>query len=211
MMTRFGCCEIPGLRAGPIALALLTSLLTPISSRALDVAGRCSVAFFASSTLHDFEGKAPCALLAIEPPDASAAYRARADVAVERIETGIAARDRKLREMFEVQRHPVITARFAKVDPGALRANRPGALAFQISIHGVERSVTPELSDWSEVPGERVRFRATFELSLAEFGLEAPVAIGFMRVDDRVRVAVDVDLTARAASSPPSRPHAALR
>ena len=79
--------------------------------------------------------------------------------------------------------------------------SRAGALAFRITIHGVERAVTPELSDWTEVPGKRAHFRATFELSLSEFGLEAPVAIGFVRVDDRVRVAVDVELTARDGSS----------
>ena len=184
-----------------IALVVLASLLAPISARALEVAGRCSVVFFATSTVHDFEGKAPCALLAIEPPDASGAYRARAEVAVEQLDTGIAARDRRMREMFEAERYPRITATFANVDPDALRARRAGALAFRISIHGVERSVTPELSDWSEVPGQRAHFRATFELSLKEFGLEAPVAIGFVRVDDRVRVAVDVELTARDDSS----------
>lgn len=184
-----------------IALALLASLFAPIAARALEVAGRCSVTFQATSTVHDFEGKAPCALLAIEPPDASGAYRARAEVAVAQLDTGIAARDRRMREMFEAERYPRITAALANVDPDALRARRAGALAFQISIHGIERRVTPELSDWLEVPGKRAHFRATFELSLKDFGLEAPVAIGFVRVDDRVRVTVDVDITARDASS----------
>ena len=180
-----------------IALALLASLFAAISARALEVAGRCSVTFFATSTVHDFEGMAPCALLAIEPPDASGTYRARAEVAVAELDTGIAARDRKMREMFEVEHYPRITATFASVDPDALRARRAGALAFQ--IRGPRRRTRGDSRTVRLVggPGKRAHFRATFELSLAEFGLEAPVAIGFVRVEDRVRVAVDVELTAR--------------
>lgn len=179
------------------ALVSLAGWLAPISAGALEVAGRCSVVVFATSTLHDLEGRAPCAQLAIEGPDAGGAYRAHAEVAVDQLDTGIAARNRRMREMFEAERYPRIAAAFASVDPDALRARRAGALDFQLAIHGVERKVIPELSDWSEVPGKRAHFRASFELSLADFGLEAPVAMGFVRVDDRVRVEVDVELEAR--------------
>ncbi len=58
-----------------IALVALASALAAISARALEVAGRCSVTFFATSTVHDFKGSAPCAVLAIEPPDAEGRYR----------------------------------------------------------------------------------------------------------------------------------------
>jgi hypothetical protein len=177
------------------ALVWLAAAL-PAPAVAAELEGRCSVAFAASSTLHDFEGKGPCALLEIGPPDASGAYPARAEVAVDRLETGISARDEKMREMFDSQHHPRVTASFAGVDPAALRAQRPEALPFRIAIRGVERDVRARVSQWSEVPGEPVRFRAEFDLSLADFGLEAPVAMGFMRVDDRVHVAVDVALTA---------------
>src|SRR5882724_3779003 len=108
------------------ALVWLAGASAPLSSRALDVAGRCSVSFAATTTLHDFEGKAPCELLQIEPPDPSGVYRARAEVAVARIDTGIAARNERMREMFEAERYPRITVVFANVDPDALRANRPG-------------------------------------------------------------------------------------
>jgi polyisoprenoid-binding protein YceI len=191
---------VPSHCRAAIALAVLAILPAPRAARALNVAGRCSVTFFASATLHDFEGKAPCALLQIEP-DASGAYRARAEVAVEQLDTGISARNEKMRAMFEAQKFPRIAAQFDNVDPEALRAKRAGALPFQITIHGVERAVSPELSDWSEVPGQLAHFRATFELSLAEFGLEPPVALGIVRVGDRVRVVVDVDLEARGPAN----------
>src|SRR5262245_26118376 len=172
-----------------IALAALSGLagLVAIPSRALEVAGRCSVTIFATATLHDFDGKAPCEQLAIEPPDATGAYRARAEIAVGQIDTGISARNERMREMFDAERYPRITAAFAAVDPGALRAERPGALSFRLSIHGVERDVTPAISDFTELPGKSAHFRATFHVALSEFGMEAPTAVGLVRVGDRVR------------------------
>jgi hypothetical protein len=183
-----------------LAWLLFGVALVPSSSRALEVVGRCSVTFFATSTLHDFDGTAPCALLAIEPPDASGAYRARAEVEIGQMETGISARDRRMRQMFEAKRFPRITASFEGIDPEAIRTGAPGALTFRIHLHGVERSVTPALSDFSEVPGESARFRATFRLLLSDYGLERPVAMGFIRVGDEVNVVVDVELVGKNAA-----------
>lgn len=194
-----------GARAlGALVCALAGSASAEENPRAIE--GRCSVRVFASSTLHDFEGSAPCALLSIVPPDANGFYRARAEVMVAQIETGISARDNKMREMFDAKRHPRIVASFDAIDPSALRAGRPEALRFRLSIHGVERAVTPALSSWSEAPAGSARFRASFELSLREFGMEPPLALGFLRVDDRVRVAVEVELDARPAQSSTATP-----
>jgi polyisoprenoid-binding protein YceI len=176
-----------------VALAWVAALLVPVTSSAGEITGRCRATFTAGATLHDFEGSAPCSLLEIQPGEAGR-YRARARVTVRQIETGIGARDERMREMFDAAHYPVITATFASVDPDALRARRADALPFRIAIHGVERDVKPQISQWSEAAGEPVRFRASFDVSLKEFGLEAPVAMGFMRVADRVRVAVDVEI-----------------
>ena len=179
-------------------------LLTAGAASALEVVGRCSVRFYGSSTLHDFEGTAPCALLAIEPPDASGRYTARAEVVVAQMKTGNDSRDKRMREMFEAKKFPRILATFASVDPAALRAGQPGALPFRLAIHGVERPVTPSLKGFQEQPGTSARFEASFPLSLKEFGMEGPVVMGFLRVDDRVRVVVSVELTAKngAAAAP---------
>jgi hypothetical protein len=187
-----------------LSAAFALQALAPIGARALDVAGSCSVAFFSTTTLHDFEGEAPCALLAIETPDASGRYAARVEVAVAQLKTGISARDKKMREMFEAKKFPRIVASFAGVDPASLRARRPGALPFRIAVHGVERAVTPVLSSFAEVPGKSARFRASFELGLRDFGMEGPVAMGFIRVDDKVRVVVDVELEAKNGAAAPS-------
>ncbi len=190
------------LRRLGLGFALALGAGVPLGANALDVAGRCTVQFLGTSTLHDFEGEAPCALLTIEAPDASGRYGARAEVAIAQMKTGITARDRKMREMFAAKKFPRIVASFASVDPASLRAQLPGALPLRIAIHGVERAMTPVLSNFTEVAGKSARFRATFELALSDFGMEAPVAMGFIRVDDKVKVVVDVELTATAGSSP---------
>jgi hypothetical protein len=163
------------------------------------------VTFFATSTVHDFEGSAPCAVLEIEPPDARGHYRARAEVVVEQLDTGIAARNRRMLEMFDAQRFPRITAVFEDVDPDRVRGTA-GILGFAITIHGVESRVIAATSGWSEVPDHRsARFRAEFDLALPEFALEAPVAMGFVRVHDLVHVAVDVELAAKPTASSDTR------
>ena len=178
-----------------VVLVWVAASLAPVTSSADEVAGRCRVAFSATSTLHDFEGKAPCSRLEIEPGEAGH-YRARAEVAVRQLDTGNSDRDADMREMFDAERHPVITATFGDIDPAALRAQRADALPFRIAIHGVERDVKPRITNWSEESGKRAKFRASFDLSLKDFGLEAPVLMGFVRVGDRVGVAVDVDVDA---------------
>lgn len=166
------------------------------------IVGTCAVRFFGTSTLHDFEGSAPCALLAIGAPDANGRHTARAEVAIARMETGISARDKKMRGMFEAKKFPWIVATFPPIDPAALRAQRAGALPFRLALHGVERDVAPTISGYSESPGRSARFRATFDLSLRDFGLEAPVAMGFIQVGDGVKVVVDVELVANGGGAP---------
>jgi polyisoprenoid-binding protein YceI len=162
------------------------------------------VTFFATSTVHDFEGGAPCAMLEIEEvekDDHLDIYRARAEITVVQLDTGIDARNRRMREMFEAERHPRITAVFAEIQPGQVRGSA-GTLAFDLTIHGVTRRVLATTSDWSEVPNHQTaRFRAAFDVSLADFALEAPVAMGFVRVADRVRVVVEVELSSRSSSN----------
>ena len=196
-----------GLRELAFSLLLFGSLVAA-RAEAQAIAGRCTVQVFATSTVHDFEGSAPCALLAIDPPDANGAYSARAEVLVAQLDTGISARNKKMREMFEAKRFQRIRASFERIDPNALRRGSGDAIPFRISIHGVERSVTPAISGWSEQPGKSARFRATFVLSLRDFGMEPPVAMGFIRVDESVKVEVAVELTASSGAPLASAPSA---
>lgn len=181
-----------------IALCTLAVWAAGAAADPLAIEGRCSVRVFGTSTLHDFEGVAPCASLAIEPA-ADGSYRARTEVLVGALDTDNESRNKRMQKMFEAQRHPSIVATFERIDAAALRSGAADALGFRLALHGVERPVAPRVTDFNEVPERSARFRASFELSLREFGLEAPVVMGFIAVGDRVRVEVDVELTAHSA------------
>jgi polyisoprenoid-binding protein YceI len=196
------------LAAGSVAVASAASAQAGAASAQASppaIAGRCSVQFFATSSLHDFEGEAPCARLEIAAPDGAGRYGARAEVEIAQMKTGISARDRKMREMFDAKKFPRISATFAQLDPRAIRAREPGALPFRVEIHGVQRSVMPKLSRYAESAGRSARFRAEFDLTLQDFALEPPVALGFIRVGDRVHVVVDVELEAKPTTDVPER------
>ncbi len=121
------------------------------------------------------------------------------------MKTGISARDNRMRLMFDAEHHPRIVAQFEHVAPDALRAAAHTAasadsLAFTLRIGERERRLVPLVSRWQEEPGKHASFRAAFDVSLADFGLEAPTVMGFIRVEDRVRVEVDVKLDAAPAA-----------
>jgi len=60
----------------------------------------------------------------------------------------------------------------------------------------VTRRVKAVVTRW--VRGEsELALDAEIALSRRDFGLEAPVAMGFIRVDPKVRVVVDVELAAK--------------
>jgi hypothetical protein len=183
-----------------LAAASLAALVAYAAAGAQPSAirGTCSVQFFATSTLHDFGGEAPCAVVAVEPPDASGRYAARAEVAIAQMTTGIAARDRRMREMFEAKKFPRVVVRCSGIDPSTVRARRAGALPCELAIHGVTHPVSPRLASYAEVDAKSASFEASFDVSLAQFGLEAPVVMGFVRVGDRVRVVARAELTAGA-------------
>jgi len=197
------------LRAGALAGAIAAGSIGAASAASAQasppaISGRCTVQFFGTSSLHDFDGEAPCARLEITAPDGEGRYGARAEVEIAQMKTGISARDRKMREMFDAKRFPRITATFTQLAPRAIRARAPAALPFRVQVHGVEKSVTPKLSRYSETAGGRARLRAEFDLTLQDFGLEPPVAMGFIRVGDQVHVVVDVELEAKAAPDAPA-------
>jgi hypothetical protein len=57
----------------------------------------------------------------------------------------------------------------------------------------VERPVQAKLSNWKQEDDRHARFDAAFDVSLKEFGLEAP-SILFVSVEDTVHVTVHVAL-----------------
>jgi hypothetical protein len=181
-------------RVAVLACACAVLLGSAQATRAQAVAASCDVRIRGTSTLHDFEGRAPCSRVEIEGPSAGP-FTARVVVALAQLTTDNSARDERMREMFAAERYPTLEARFASIDLAALRAaardaTATPALAFRLRVREREVDVAPVLLAWSEARDGSATLAATFDLSLKQLGLEAPVVLGLLRVDDRVAVEV---------------------
>ena len=179
-----------------LAVALLLSVLRVSTVAAADpgLIARLDVSFQASSTLHDFGGKAPSVDAAVDPePGAPARWRADVDLPVASLDTGNAKRDAKMREMFQAEAFPVIRAALRDLDADAVR--KDGHLDLTLTIRDVAHDVQADVTAWT-AEGERVAFDASFDVSLAQYGLEAPRVL-FIRVADRVHVMVHASVRRR--------------
>jgi polyisoprenoid-binding protein YceI len=172
-----------------LSLTLAGALLGGATARAQDVRGELRVAFTATSTLHDFEGSAkPISVSLAQDP--SGGWSADVTLPIAALSTGNGWRDESMRSMFEADRHPQLLGRFRGVDPEQVRSS--GALAFVLRIRDVERPLTARVTHFQQ--GERqASFDAAFDVSLAEFGIEAP-SLPFNHVGDVVHVTVHLDL-----------------
>ena len=175
------------------ALLTVAALVLGFAGQALAiepaVEGTVTVRFAASSTLHGFAGTAGPAGFRLEPSPGGS-WRAVVEVPVAALTTDNSWRDKNMRVTLKADAHPSIHATFTAVVPDTVRTS--GSLPFRLSIGGVERELTAEVSSWQQA-AEKVEFDAVFLVSLSAFGLEAPGAL-FMRVDDSVKVTAHVTL-----------------
>lgn len=178
-------------------LAAVLLLLLAGSAAAGSIRGTCDVLFLASSTLHDFSGTArsrPFAAPIVMDGEGKAVLPAvEVEFPVAEMRTGNDSRDGKMREMFQVDRHPVIRAVARDIDADSLRERmrkeRGGKvpLAVSLAIRGVERKIQATAGNWKE-EGVGFTFDVEFPVSLREFGLDPPSVLGIIRVGDRVDV-----------------------
>jgi polyisoprenoid-binding protein YceI len=172
-------------RLSPFALLLFTSA----PALAQEARGSAQISFTATSTLHDFEGTAGPAAIALSQL-ADGAWSAEISVPVASMQTGNRRRDSDMRRMLDAAQHPQIRARFRGLDPERVRSS--GELPFLLKIRSVERPLKATVRNWRQ--SERAAsFDAAFDLSLESFRLEAPSRF-FLTVGDMVRVSVHVTL-----------------
>jgi polyisoprenoid-binding protein YceI len=158
-------------------------------AHAASLAGKATIKFAGSSTLHDFDGRA--APVTFSPSeDGASRWTAEIAVPVATLDTKNGWRDRNMRSMLQADRYPVIRAVFEGIDPQTLRAQ--SILPFRLTIRDATRPATAILTHWIERDGH-VEFDAAFSVSLAQYGLDPPTAL-FARVDDQVVVTVHVTL-----------------
>lgn len=169
------------------AVLLAAPIATPAAEPA--ISGTVSSRFTGSSTLHDFSGSAPPTSFSLEPAG-DGTWAATVEVSVDALTTDNGVRDRKMREMFHATEHPTLRAEFAHVLPEEVRTS--GRLPFRLTIAGVSRDVMSTVREWRQTETQ-VDFITALDLSLVEFGLDAPRAFVFV-VADSVHVTTEVSL-----------------
>jgi polyisoprenoid-binding protein YceI len=162
------------------------------------------IRFAGTSTLHGFKGHAtaePFALeLREEPATHEALATASARVKVSALTTDHEARDRKMRDMLDLER-------FASIDGSIRDAHIPtsgsGPVELLLKIRGLEHTVSAAASEWRKADGS-TSFRLAFPVSLRAFGLKPPSVLGMIRVGDEVRVECDVSSSMGSIPAPPA-------
>ncbi|GAB4362280.1 MAG: hypothetical protein Kow00128_01900 [Deltaproteobacteria bacterium] len=156
--------------------------------------GECDIRFHGRSTLHDFEGKAPCLPFGAETTTDASGKASLPVVVVEipvaGMDTGNGSRDEQMRKMFDADRFPRIRGIARDVDIEAVRKAARGGTAeldLLLRIREVERPVRAAVTGLRE-EGNTVRFDLSFPVSRKEFGLKAPSVLFFIRVKDKVLV-----------------------
>jgi len=181
-----------------LVLGLSGALTGSGPARADAASGLVEIAIHGQSTLHGFDGIVePLPLVLEEAGDGS--FGASITVPVTAIDTGIERRNANMREMLDAAHFPSIVARFSGLDRAAVEET--GRISFVLRIRGVERPVTALVRDWKR-DGNQLDFDAGFDVSLRDFGLQAPSVL-FVKVADLVGVRVHVTLASDTTGDTP--------
>jgi hypothetical protein len=198
-----------------ILVSMIAFLLLATTATALTLEGSCDIKFFGESTLHGFDGQAACQPFTLSSEEKTGASDGEGGaseaktgqsgiirqpvvkVLVGEMDTDNSSRDKKMYAMFEQDKYPEIQVLFADLDPDVILQQLqvsetvPGSLEFDLRIREISMPVQAVVRDLVVTP-ERFLFVMEFPLSLASFQLKAPSVLGFIRVDDQVRVEIDV-------------------
>lgn len=169
------------------------------------------VGFDAKSTLHDFSGVTQKVEgeLEVDLAAPQSACSGAVRVEAETLDTGMAERDKGLRELLEVEKHARLRFvwtgfRDAKVDLAGERVT--GIAVGKLSIKGVEREVAMPVRVGVDA-SKRVSIDGELGIKLRDFGLEPPSQLGVISVGNEVKVWIALrarSLGASAAVKPES-------
>lgn len=155
-----------------------------------------TIHFAGTSTLHDFGGQLPTRpfLLILS----NGTWSASAEVLAGAMATDNVKRDRKMHEMMRTNDYPRVQGTVAGAPiPGSSGTN----VTLALKIREATQSLSAKVDRWDETP-QAIRFHATWELSLKQYGLKPPSVAGVIRVGDTVKLQADVIATKLIPASP---------
>ncbi|HKJ04883.1 MAG TPA: YceI family protein [Geopsychrobacteraceae bacterium] len=182
-----------------IVVALFVAL--PFSALAVDYQGHCSVLFQGSSTLHDFDGKGSCQPFTVTENSGRMTIP-ELKVSVADMDTDNSKRDKKMFQMFEAEKYPVITGNTGAVVLDSFRSklkernDSAADIVIDLKIRDIEKPVTAQLKNVNETSSE-ISADLVFQVSLSDYQLEPPSVLGIIRVGDVVNVTVSLLLKAQ--------------
>jgi polyisoprenoid-binding protein YceI len=164
---------------------------------------QAQVRFLGRSTLHDFEGETSDVRgdMMFDPERQALAAPARLAIPVDTIRTGIAARDRAMREMFESERFPEIvmtidSATPLDAPPTIKASSRRYRLQGRLRIREIEQPVDFEAQ--ATITEGAIDASGTLPLTIKQFDLHPPSVLGVIRV----RQGISVDFTSHWTRRP---------
>lgn len=147
------------------------------------------VRFQGTSTLHDFEGQ-----VAAQPfmlTLTSNTWSAKGEVLAAEMTTANTSRDRKMWNMLAASAHLRITG---EIQPSLIPPPEGTNAMLTLRIRDQTHAIPVRITDWKATADE-VRFHASWDVSLKQYGLKPPSVVGVIRVGDNVHL--DAQVTAR--------------
>ena len=156
-----------------------------------------------TSTVRDFQCKAPALSVAIEAADdaipallaAEKTFRSvRFDVAVDRMDCSNGTMNGHMLKALKAKEHPVISFRLDTYELSRSGDLTKGVLSGKLEIGGVERAVVLPVELKSGNEGA-LRVTGSAEINMRDFSLEPPsLMLGTLKVRHRVKVSFDLSL-----------------
>ncbi len=183
-------------------LCVISALLLAAPAWSATLQGHCDIRFHGTSTFLNFDGSGTCSPFKVEVNDDLSRVEVlpagEVRVPIAGMTTGIGRRDRDMRTMFDSAAWPLVRGHLGAIDARQLLAEMkaPGAeatLRFELTLRETTRPVSARLTRVVET-GEEIRVDFTFDVSLKDFGLEAPRVFLLVKVGNRVGVEVSTVL-----------------
>jgi len=177
-------------RFNPPAL-IISALMAVTAATAAEYRGTARIRFSGTSTLHSFHGSVVSTNVQFRFTATN--WTASASVRVAEMDTDSRGRDRKMRRMFESERHPLIRGRVTNAPADTVAGS---VVTLRLKIRDRELPVPVTISEWKRTD-ESLELRGTGRVSLKAFGLKPPSVLGVIRVGDSVQLEIAVTTKAR--------------
>jgi len=154
------------------------------------------VTFYGDTTFHKFEGHADRieGSLRFDLESMSIEGPSEVVIPIDRLDTGLALRDRVMRRMFDVEHYPEIRFTPEQVLTTHQGGHEGHELEGRLVIHGVAKTVAMPIT--VETSGAHITARGTIDIDMTHFGLTPPSLMRLIRVDEHIRIEFEGGWTA---------------